>query len=154
MTKDADDLVETIAGIRRCFWLLAAVSDEMVADLGLTASLRAVIEYLHEHGAATVPQIAAEKAVKRQSIQALVDQLRELGLVSTRENPAHKRSVLIALTTEGAATYRTVRQRERVYLRGLRNELNTGDLARTARTLEAMTATLRHMVKGESDDDN
>lgn len=154
MTNTADDLSETIAGIRRCFWLLGAVSDEMVADLGLTASLRAVLEHLHEHGDATVPQIAAEKAVKRQSIQSLVDQLREFGLVSARDNPAHKRSVLIALTPEGAAVFREVQRRERTRLKQLRDHLSRVDLARTARTLRDMTAQLRKMVEGEKDDDN
>ncbi len=153
MTEAADDLTETIAGIRRCFWLLGAVSDEMIADLGLTASLRAVLEHLHQHGDATVPQIATEKAVKRQSIQALADQLRELGLTATRENPAHKRSALITLTAKGARTFRAIQSRERARLKEFRQHLDSDDLARTARTLKDMTAKLREIVNGEGDDD-
>jgi DNA-binding MarR family transcriptional regulator len=154
MTTPEDDLIGTIAGIRRCFWLLGVVSDEMVADLGLTASLRAVLEHLNVFGDATVPQIAAEKAVKRQSIQALVDQLREQGLVSVRENPAHRRSVLITLTPAGRSAFREVQKREQARLKALRHQLDPTALAQTARTLSHMRDELRRMVEGEINDDD
>lgn len=121
--KRLNELTAIITHVRRCFQLLATISDEMLADLGLTASLRAVMEHLHEHGPQTVPQIAEEKSVRRQSIQALVDQLREEGLVTTSPNPAHRRSVLVSLTREGRAVFIRIQQRERAKLRDILQDL-------------------------------
>ena len=154
MNGQTTDLYRTITGIRRCFWLLATVSDEMLADLGLTASLRAVLEHLDEFGPQTVPRIAREKSVKRQSIQALVDRLLALGLVRTEENPAHRRSVLIALTPQGAAAFRAIRRREAERLSELQGTLNMKALAVTADTLSALRTALQSMIQGEPDDDD
>ena len=154
MSDRATDLYRTITGIRRCFWLLATVSDEMLADLGLTASLRAVLEHLDEFGPQAVPQIAREKSVKRQSIQALVDRLLALGLVRSEDNPAHRRSVLIALTPKGAAAFRGIRRREAERLSELQGALNTKALAMTADTLTTLRSALQSMIQGEPDDDD
>ena len=124
-----------IGHVRRCFQLLKTLSDEMIADLGLTASLRAVLEHLDERGPQTVPQIAEEKSVRRQSIQALVDQLREAGLVTTKANPAHRRSVLVSLTREGGTVFAKVRKRERAKLQEILQDLEDEDLATAVRVL-------------------
>lgn len=154
MSNKIKDLTQVIAGVRRCFWLLGAVSDEIVADLGVTASLRAVLEHLDEFGPQTVPQIAREKAVKRQSIQALVDQLRELGLVAIQENPAHRRSVLVAPTASGRALFRKIQTRESRVLAELAENFSAHDLTMTAQTLASLRAALRTRIDGEDDDDN
>lgn len=147
-------LALVIRRVRTCFQLLGTVSDEMLAELGLTASLRAVLEHLSEAGEQTVPQIAREKFVRRQSIQALVDQLIELGLVRFRENPAHRRSVLVSLTRKGATTFNTVREREEVLLNRLQRRLNGADLAASARALSALSETLRDMAQQTEEDDD
>lgn len=148
------DFARVIAEVRRCFWLLASVSDEMIADLRLTASLRAVLEHLDEGGPQTVPQIAREKTVKRQSIQALVDRLLELGFVSTKDNPTHRRSVLIELTPSGKAVFRKIRQREARVLADLSTRLDDRGLAATARTLAGLRSTLQQLNQGKHSDDD
>lgn len=153
MPDKVKDLTRVITGVRRCFWLLGAVSDEMIADLGVTASLRAVLEHLHEFGAQTVPQIAREKAVKRQSIQALVDQLRSLGLASVQDNPTHRRSVLVAMTPEGKALFRKIQARESRLLAELGESLGASDLAVTATTLASLRTALQTLVHGGEGDD-
>lgn len=137
-----DDLVRLIANLRRCFWLLAARSDDMVADLGLTASLRAVLEHLDVYGAQTVPQIAQVKSVKRQSIQAHVDQLREGGFVRVIANPAHRRSVLVVATAKGRQVFAEIKRRERDALRILLRQLKGEDIVAAAAALEAFKAAL------------
>ena len=142
-----------IGHVRRCFQLLKTLSDEMIADLGLTASLRAVLEHLDERGPQTVPQIAEEKSVRRQSIQALVDQLREAGLVTTKPNPAHRRSVLVSLTRQGEAVFTKVRKRERAKLRELLQDLEDEDLATAVRVLGTFrNALLELNQRGQSND--
>lgn len=154
MPDKAKDLAHVIAGVRRCFWLLGVVSDEMIADLGLTASLRAVLEHLNEFGPQTVPQIAREKAVRRQSIQALVNRLHELGLVSVRDNPIHHRSVLVAMTPEGKAVFRKIQARENPLLAELAESLDASDVKTTAETLASLRITLQSRIHGGEHDDD
>jgi len=49
----------------------------------------------------TVPDIARERSTSRQNIQILVDKLEAVGRVESVPNPAHKRSDLVRLTSEG-----------------------------------------------------
>jgi hypothetical protein len=49
----------------------------------------------------TVPDIARERSTSRQNIQILVDKLEAGGRVESMANPAHKRSALVRLTSEG-----------------------------------------------------
>jgi DNA-binding MarR family transcriptional regulator len=63
----------------------------------------AVLEIIRRSGALTVPQIARERSTSRQNIQILVDRLAATGQVELANNPAHKRSVLVQLTSGGKA---------------------------------------------------
>ncbi len=143
MTDTVEQFSKLTLGIRRCFWLLAAISDDMLDDLGLTASLRAVLEHLDESGPSTVPHIARTKAVKRQSIQVLVDQLREHGLVESKENPAHRRSRLICLTSSGREVFDQIKRRERDALSALLADLDGIDLSAAAEVLARLQTALR-----------
>src|SRR5690606_18141459 len=69
MTGDVRKVVELTRGVRACFNRLRALGDTLHEDLGITASMRSVLESLHEDGARTVPQIAKSKSVTRQHIQ-------------------------------------------------------------------------------------
>ncbi|WP_346914489.1 hypothetical protein [uncultured Roseibium sp.] len=137
--------------VRGCFWVLKTVSDEAIADLGLTASTRAILQYLRENGAQAVPKIAADKSVKRQSIQALVDQLLNDGRVETRPNPAHQRSQLIALTPAGEAVFQEVLRREQEILSGLGEKLDRSGMEAIAEHLALFRQALLNIR--EKDDD-
>lgn len=146
MDERAKALVEVITHIRRAFWQLTAVSDDMLENLGLTASLRAILEHLDQEGAATVPQIARDKLVKRQSIQELVDQLRAKGLVAITENPAHRRSGLVDLTPTGKTLFRKIKAREVRVLTDVASRLNARDLKSAGATLAALRDTLTQKI--------
>ena len=105
-------LYEFILHNRRIFQRLKTVSNEMLEDSGINASQRAVLEFLNEHQPQTVPQLARDKAVSRQHIQSVVNDLLERDLVECIENPAHKRSVLIQLTDSGAKLFKTIQKKE------------------------------------------
>lgn len=128
--------------IRACFNRLKALADALHADLGVTGAMRAVIESLDEGGEQTVPTIARAKSVTRQHIQVLVNALLEAGLVSTRDNPADKRSPLVALTPKGRAAFATMREREKSVLADLTTALAGQDLDAALATLEALRAHL------------
>lgn len=84
----------------------------MNVDVGVTAAMRSVMESVATSGPRTVPDIAAEKHVSRQHIQKNVDELIQIGLVRAQPNPAHKRSVLIALTPEGDRLFASMKAAE------------------------------------------
>src|SRR5215203_1468558 len=100
--------------VRLAFHELRAAAEALQHDPeGLTAGHRGVLESLTRDGPRTVPALARARPVSRQHIQVLVNRLLELGLVETRQNPAHERSSLVALTPAGARRFEAMHRRER-----------------------------------------
>jgi len=139
-------LYQLIVEIRGAFHELAALSDVMNADVGITAAMRAVIETLHESGAQTVPQIALAKNVSRQHIQVLTDALAEKLLIRFQANPGHKRSKLLALSPAGEQVFSDIRRREAAALAELTKNFENRALFSTIATV----AELRKAVRGLS----
>jgi DNA-binding MarR family transcriptional regulator len=73
---------------------------------------RSVLKSLGEQGPQTVPEMARVRSTSRQHVQKLVDVLGADGLVEKTPNPAHKRSMLIALTRRGEEFLATMDARE------------------------------------------
>jgi DNA-binding MarR family transcriptional regulator len=57
-------------------------------------------------GPLTVPQIAEMRPTSRQRMQRLANELAAEGLVEFIDNPKHRRSKLVRLTSKGDAHYR------------------------------------------------
>lgn len=142
MTTHNDPLYRLIVEIRGAFNDLKALSDAMIADLGVTAAMRAVIEHLTGHGPQTVPQIADAKSVSRQHIQLIADALQDKGLVVYHDNPAHKRSRLVDLTADGRAVFEAIRSREAALLAEL-SETGQDDWSSAADIVARLRARLR-----------
>ncbi|WP_282605368.1 MarR family winged helix-turn-helix transcriptional regulator [Pelagibius sp. Alg239-R121] len=153
MTKSAQNLDTSIHGIRLCFNQLKALGDVLHHDLGVTASMRAVMESLAETGAQTVPQIARSKEVSRQHIQIIVDDLIELGIVDLQANPQHKRSHLVVLTVQGRAIYEDMRNREKAVLKRLGSTLAPEALDALSSALAQLNERLRRELAAIRADD-
>jgi len=125
-----------IVEVRRLFHVLAQASSELSQDTGVNASMRAVLETLYAAGQVTVPEIARQKQVTRQHIQQIVNQLLSAGLVEALDNPAHKRSPLIALTPAGQETFGRIAAREAELLHLLEGEFDPGAAVAAAETLQ------------------
>ena len=118
---------------------LAWVSDQIYGDEGRGAARRWTLRRL-QGGAQTVPQLARVRAVRRQTLQPVVDALVRDGLVELRPNPAHARSELARLTRRGEdLVARLDRVDERV-LRAVSRGLGERELVTTAATLRALRA--------------
>jgi len=128
--------------VRRLFRALADTADSYLEDAGLTAADRAVMEFLENDGALTVPDIARRYRVSRQHIQVTVNGLLERGLVVAGENPNHKRSPLLSLTATGRATYADIRAGESRLLDSLFADIEIADVETTGRTLSALLSNL------------
>lgn len=60
-----------------------------------------LVRRLRAVGEQTVPQLAQFRGVSRQHVQVTVNDLVQRGLVEVLDNPRHKRSKLVRLTTRG-----------------------------------------------------
>ena len=142
MAQSKDPRYEITWLIRRLFRAFAALADDYLADSGLTAADRAVLEFLYPDLERTVPEIAHLHDVSRQHIQVTVNRLQGLGLVETRPNPRHKRSPKIGLRDTGRATFEEIRGNETRLVEKLFAGLAADDVRITRDTL----ATLRRRV--------
>lgn len=80
--------------------------DALVQDLGLTSARWQVLGAV---ALSPVPlpvaHIARNMGLARQSVQRVVDDMRDDGLVRTEPNPHHRRAPLVAMTERGATAY-------------------------------------------------
>jgi DNA-binding MarR family transcriptional regulator len=112
-------------------------------ELPVTVAMRAVLELALLGGPATVPEMARARGVSRQHIQQQVDALLERELVARRENPAHKRSSLIALTDRGRALIQNMRAEELAALSRLPVGVSDQAVVEATQVLAAWRAALR-----------
>ena len=146
--------VEALTGeVRACFNRLKALGDLLHQDLRITAAMRAVLESIVAGGEQTVPQIARAKAVTRQHIQVIVNNLADLDLIAIDPNPADKRSPLVRLTDEGRAAFARMREREREVLSELGRALSRCDVDASIATLAALHRWLDRRLEDSQDGD-
>jgi DNA-binding MarR family transcriptional regulator len=107
-TAENEDSVSCARFLKRLEELFAEVNAlanrlRKSGDDGDTVQVAAlsVLRILHRDGPLTVPEIARIRATSRQNIQILVNRLVAAGQAELRNNPAHKRSVLVQITVRG-----------------------------------------------------
>ena len=121
--------------VRRLFRAMAARADDYLADAGISAADRAVMEFLYPEQALSVPDIARKYDVSRQHVQVTVNGLVGRGLLRSIENPHHKRSRLIRLSSLGRASFEEIRRNESAVIENLFAGISDDALAATAETL-------------------
>lgn len=136
--KPTTDAYKTTWLIRRLFRAMTEKADSYLRDSGITAADRAVMEFLYPDSALTVPDIARRYQVSRQHVQMTVNRLLEDGLVSSRDNPQHKRSPLLHLSDLGRDTFEEIRRNENELIEELFSDIEIADVATTKRTLETL----------------
>jgi DNA-binding MarR family transcriptional regulator len=109
---------------------------------GMPVGVRAVLDALAGCGATTVPTLGRTLSLSRQFVQRSVDDAAGRGWVRSRENPAHRRSVLVELTDAGRDVLTTVRDGEQRELATLEDDLDPGDLDACLRVLRALSTRL------------
>lgn len=124
--------------VRRLFRAMADTASDYLAEVGVTAAERAVIEFLYPEQRLTVPDIARRYQVSRQHVQVTVNQLLERGLAAAQENPAHQRSPLIVLTPKGRRLFAEIAALDRTAVRAVFAGISAAEQARTRRTLEKL----------------
>ena len=132
------DIYTVIWQVRRLFQRMASENDAMHSASGISASKRSILESLARKEPLSVPQMARERSVSRQNVQVIINDLLEEGLVETRDNPAHKRSVLIQRSAAGRQISDDIKAREIAVIADMVTEFDTPELRTTARTLQGM----------------
>jgi DNA-binding MarR family transcriptional regulator len=140
MTTDARDLYAVLRRVRPLHLLSARAVTAALESEQVTLGVRALLETLTDGGAAPVPAIGRTLSMPRQVIQRLVDQALEQGLVTTRPNPAHRRSPLVDLTDHGRATFDRIHEAELHNLSTIAAALDPADVAAAVRVLDALVA--------------
>ena len=87
--------------------------------------------------------MARARGVSRQHIQQQVDALLERGLVERQDNPAHKRSSMLALTDKGRALIQNMRADELNALSRLQVGVSDNAMQEAAQVLSAWRAALQ-----------
>ncbi len=121
--------------VRRLFRAMAETADEYLKGSGLTVADRAVMEFLFPDQALSVPEIARRYKVSRQHVQVTVNGLIEKGLVRSVENPRHKRSKLIRLSSLGRDCFDEIFRNEAALLERLFADIPDDWLDATHQTL-------------------
>ena len=136
-------LYEVLRHVRPLVLNSARAVEAALRSEGLSVGMRAVLEILDEHGPATVPAIADRLDLARQGVQRHVNDLLALGHVESRANPAHRRSVLIALSRTGAAVIDRVRAGELRELAGLAQDCTPQEIETAAKVLRSLSRDVR-----------
>jgi DNA-binding MarR family transcriptional regulator len=140
------DLAPFVGRIPRLYSLLKALGDEMHADIGVTTSGRAVMSSLAADEGRTVPELARERAVSRQHIQSVINEMLAAGLVEATRNPSHRRSARFVLTEEGRRRLRVIADRETQYLARLAPAISHMELAAATRLFDLLERDLAARV--------
>jgi DNA-binding MarR family transcriptional regulator len=127
---------ETIALYRWLAW----IAEELYGSDARGAARRWTLRRLHRDGPQTVPALARVRAVRRQTLQPIIDQLAAEHLVAIAPNPAHARSPLVMLTERGTTMVARLDRVDVAVLRAVGRGLAPRDLAITAATLRALRA--------------
>ena len=139
MPRNARDLRYQVTWlVRRLFRAMGRAADQYLADSGISAADRAVMEFLYPDRQLSVPDIAERYQVSRQHVQATVNSLLEKGLVQTAANPRHRRSRLVLLHELGRAAFAEIRRNETAFIERVFADIRTEDLQTTHDTLQAI----------------
>ncbi|MEV0356498.1 MarR family transcriptional regulator [Nocardia sp. NPDC050697] len=118
-----------------------AVAEKLAAPAGLTAAWWQVLgAVLHEP--LPVAGIARAMGITRQSVQRIADLLVGKGLAEYRENPAHRRAKLVAVTDEGLAAVRRISPQHALVSQRLAAELGAERFAEIVAALTELAATM------------
>ncbi len=125
---------ETIA----LYQWLAWVADDLYGPDARGAARRWTLRRLAREGPQTVPALAKGRAVRRQTLQPIVDALVAERLVTLEPNAAHARSSLVAITARGLVMVERFDRVDRAVLGAVSRGIGGRALEVTAATLRAL----------------
>lgn len=135
--------------IRRLFRGMGQVANDRLAEKGITAADRAVMEFLYPDNELSVPEIAKRYSVSRQHVQVTVNGLLELKLLLGKKNPRHKRSPLMVLSKKGKNLFENILLDDFELIEQWCSVLSVNEQKRTRENLSIL---LDNLPKGDRDE--
>lgn len=143
-TNSVEGLSRLIAEVFRLNGQLLAAGDELVRAVGLTSARWQVLGSVCKAEApATVSQVARDRGLTRQAVQRIVNDLVRAELLSTSENPRHRRAYLLSPTTEGRRVHEAADALALPWLTALAADTAPESLNRSAEMLARITDRLQ-----------
>jgi DNA-binding MarR family transcriptional regulator len=142
-TPAAAALTDLILELFRVNGDLISEGDYIAGEFGQSSARWQVLGAIAEDDK-TVPGIARDMGLARQSVQRTVDVLADEGLVEYIANPAHSRSRLVGMTARGREVYRRILARQVQWANDLAAELpvNERDIRKGLTVLQHLRAGL------------
>ena len=106
VSSKAEAIAELMLEVAQCFFRIRALGQRTGLITSWGGGAFGLMRSLALRGPLTVPQIAQMRPTSRQRMQRLADELEAEGLVEFIDNPRHRRSKLVRLTSKGEARYR------------------------------------------------
>lgn len=141
-TPEGEALTQLVLAVFRVNGALLSAGDRLAAEEGQSSARWQVLGAIDD-GPRTVPGIAREMGLARQSVQRTVDLLETDGLVERRKNPAHLRSQLIAMTSKGRKTFAAIATTQVAWVNGLARDagLTEGEISSAMTVLKKLERT-------------
>ena len=108
------------------------------SGVDLSPSQRAALATIDRHGPLTPSELAERESVKRPTVTRVVARLEEDGLVSRSDDPADRRSCLVAVTPQGSALLDADRARKDHFLARRLESLDAEERATLERAAELL----------------
>lgn len=124
------------------FFELRAAGQRLGAVAEFGGGTWGLLKTIAEEGPVTMAEFARRRAVSRQYIQKIANELIARGHVALESNPQHRRSRLLVLTPAGRRELREVSARIRRQLAAWARQLDGPSVAEAARTV----AELRRLI--------
>lgn len=121
-----------------------AVAEALAAPAGLTATRWQVLGAVLSEPL-SVSDIAREMGITRQSVQRTADLLAEQGLVTFRDNPAHRRAKLVDITEAGLSAVRLINPGHREMARRLSEIIDETTWAAALSGLQELSEALHRL---------
>src|SRR5262245_4312210 len=139
----AEAIAELMLEVAQCFFRIRAVGQKTGLITSWGGGAFGFMRSLALLGPLTVPQIAQARPTSRQRMQRLADELAADGLVKFIDNPKHRRSKLVQLTTKGNARYREMNARFLKIASTMGAALSEADIRKTAEIVRQLSGDVK-----------
>ena len=150
MSSRAELVRALVSHLRPLVLNSARVVEAGVRDVGWSVAGRAVVAFLAQEGATTVPEVARRLDLPRQAVQRQVDDLLALGHVEHLANPRHRRSALLQLTPAGRLAWDGIEATELAAMGRMAPQQSDDDLRTAIAVLAALQDDLREVVRARA----
>ncbi|MEJ8545032.1 MarR family winged helix-turn-helix transcriptional regulator [Brevibacillus borstelensis] len=134
---------ELVLEIFRLNGRLLEAGDRLTQPVGLSSARWQILGVV-EHGPITVSQVARVMGLTRQSVQQTANSMEKDGLIEFLDNPLHRRSKLMTLTSVGRKSLDYTQEQHAVWANRIGREHSLECLRAAVEVLRQVSKSLEH----------